>query len=402
MNDTSNNSAYNTPQKKQLKNSFLFSLLMWCFSMIVIFSTLFSFTGDQSISLPKRIPVTAVSAWEKLKTGEFITLAAVNVKIKRELEKEAALHAGKQKLDKFVSEIKDWYDVYVGMKYSAGINLSYAKYKTAQTAIERWKAGEKFKSSAVSDALECISETNTAIEQHLQKQENFSDAVFLIRNGEVLSHILLQSGLGFEYIIDSMGFDEKDPVKPLVVNGYMQYDPAKIILNIEQCLEAAKLSKKRNPEIHDFCIKLVKDDHGNSSLYWGEKRGYKLDPINEMLGFVDSTPSHHGMFSEISLSGSSWLSIPCNRISCREIDKIPTIIVDLRPQAWCKWGIRQDSISQNVYPIPEVGTPYYKKSQFPSKVNYEHSSISNYIYCDLAKEMMKDKKIAEPIRPLTK
>lgn len=376
--------------KKIFWGNIFTSLIIWLLSNFTILLLVLLGAGDQNLSPEKRVIFAVTSFISDMSDGKYFAetrkvMADESQKVQsRNLRQE--LESQKQKLESFVANISSLSRLAVLLKYENDIQNAFAQYAQASKMLT--DSGENCDDPKVKEAIETLTSLNSYINDEFTRQYAARDDMSARQRGEILSKCLLNTAQGFEIAIDSIGIgnDMYGNKKSLIINGYWQFDPEKIQIKPDFFMTELGFKKQDDSSGNDMLICFVNsEDKKDYDIYYGKKADFDLKNLKTWYVF----DNHQGMNVEVTFSGIHHVNIPCSRLSSWSSPKYEMLVVDMRPQKWCKFAVSQElsgNILLQLETHPEfVITPVKFNESFASgKVSGSHLTPASYLHQDLA------------------
>lgn len=392
---------------KKYCNGSVFTLIVWLLSMFVSLTALFAAGGNYDLPLKLRVMHPYVATLAYLTGNDYFKNMereiSSQVLIPQGLRMESKLATYKERLDKYCN-FDTPEKVYCYYVNKAAIDKANENYDKALKVLDAWHKGDTTHSTIVHETMEQLADLLEVMSNSIGRG-NMSDLQF---NTETLALTLLNSGSYFEYKIDSVGADTGKYTKEstLFINGYMRFDPEDSREMLIRSIKNFDFSEVRYNNRQKLAIFLLEKDDGSGSVFWGDDSQFNLPVLSALLGFVKNGNVIYGMYSDINVAPKENISIRCNRLDSLAGDDFYTILVDLRPQNWCKWHIAQKSVDEKVFAnlkslsTLEVSGPTHNQSKAPAAVKPGHAAIK-HVFFDKASGIAADE-VAEVNMPLSK
>lgn len=313
--------------------------------------------------------------------------------------KESALNELKlaKELDEVKADFEKWLADVDSLDKERAIRKNQAsiagiarKYSFAQEDIKLFKNGKYRNSQGVSEAIAYIQRIRQQIEKSIadtcRKREYMSTAERNKERAMLLADVLMSSGGCFEYIIDSMGFNRRNDgsLTMLTINGYQRFVPERFNNNAYKYLKWLGLEKQKKSE-HDFSVFIVKSDKLDGEKYYGRKADFDMPELYRGCGIINRDGMVCGYYAMISFGFASSYKILCNRVVLSAVNGCPSLIVDLRPQKWCKWTLQAnverymaERLAQNPGAI-KFHQPHYSNAYKPGTLPSKHLDIEKVL-----------------------
>ena len=394
---------YTEVNGKKCRNGILYTLLIWILSMFFCLTALFAIGDDPDLPLTMRMVRPYVATIAKLTGWDYFENLSQKISnrawICQALRMKGRLVSYKGSLDSYKS-FATLENVRCYLKHKDSIDQANANYDKAVKVLEAWQNGDTTPSSIVHNTVEQI---KNLVGELAQARAGGSGNTPKIKfNAETLAMILLQSGACFEYKVDSVGADTEKYSKDstVFINGYMKFNPEAYRNNFVQYIKPFNFSEVRHG--HDLAIYLLEKDDGSGITFWGQKSQFDFETLWGMLGFKKNGDATNGMFAGITLARGKKMFISCDRLSWTSGDDFDTIMINLRPQGWCKWSASLKSVEEEFFnelkitSTHEVVAPSYYEKIVPATVTSGKHTAVKHVFFDKASGIAPDA-VVEPI-----
>ena len=398
---------YTEVNGKKRANGVLFSLLVWLLSLFCCLTVLFIFGANDELPIKQRAVYPYVAFLAKYTDKACFKEMELELRkyswIPQAFRLESKLTDGKDTIDSY-TDLTSVNNLYCYFMHKEAVDKVNKDYEKAADSLKAWHRGDAVPPSPiVQETSEQIQELTDKLMKtqitNLSKPQLYS---------KTLALILLHAGTFFEYKIDAVGADTEKYSKnsSLFINGYMRFKPGDFIKDFERYVDPFDFSYVRDHNKHNLAIFLLEKDDGSGTTFWGDKSQFDITQLYEWLGFEKIGNSIHDMYSAVELAPENSILIRCSRLYRVSGSEFDTIIVDLRPQEWCKWNIVQKSVAENVFTALKsartlsAAKPERDTSKAPVNITPGHAA-AKYVFFDKASGIAPETAVAVNM-PVTK
>ena len=394
---------YTEVNGKKCANGVFFSLLVWLLSMFCCLSVLFIFGANDELPIKQRVIYPYVAFLAKYTDKACFKEMELELRkyawIPQAFRLERTLVAGKKTIDSYtnLTSVENLYCYFMHKEAVDKVNKDYEK---ATDSLKAWHSGDAVPPSQI------VQETSAQIQKLTDKlmKTQFTNLSKQQLHSKTLALVLLHAGTFFEYKIDSVGADTATYSKEsaITVNGYMKFNAEDYRNNFARYIAPLNFSEVRNEKKHNLAIYLLEKDDCSGTTYWGAKSEFNLETLWDMLGFKKNGDATNGMFAGITLARGKKMFISCDRLSWISGDDFDTIMVNLRPQGWCKWNTTLKSVEETVFnklksaSALDVAAPAYSECIIPATVTTGKHAAVKHVFFDKASGIAPDA-VVEPI-----